>query len=90
MVHFKIHSISFRRCIYNMLVPAGRQLNVEILAMDMDCPYDYVALTTDNSPNVLTLCPPTVVQPSELTIAYVYLRIIAFCLRPQAKVLGIS
>lgn len=49
-----------------MIVPAGRQLMVEILNMKMDCPYDYVALTTDNSPNVLTLCPPTVVQPCKL------------------------
>lgn len=46
-----------------MIVPAGRRLVVEILNMDMDCPFDYVALLADNAPNVLTLCPLNTVQP---------------------------
>ena len=46
-----------------MIVPAGRRLVVEILNMDMDCPFDYVALLADNALGVLTLCPLNTVQP---------------------------
>jgi len=47
---------------YNLDVPANRQLVIEMLNLDMDCPWDYVAFATSIDPNIYNLCPPETVQ----------------------------
>ena len=45
------------RCIYDLEVPSNNKVLIKVLALEIDCPYDYIQFMTDIQPNVITLCP---------------------------------
>ena len=49
-----------------MEVPAYNRLIIEVKAMDVDCPYDFVQVSTNISPHSVTLCPVSSVFPGWL------------------------
>jgi hypothetical protein len=51
--------------VYNLEVPADSRIVIEVKALDVDCPYDFVQFSADISPNVLRLCPVSTVPPGD-------------------------
>jgi hypothetical protein len=50
------------RCDFNLDVPAKSQVIVKVLAMEVDCPYDYVQFSIKGQQPLMRLCPLTNVK----------------------------